>query len=171
MKDNTENERKRVRGGSNEKAIDNPENTHHRGSITVRLTSCFFLWIQLLCLCWMNNCFTCLTKFKPVKQEVSRKMILPLWWCSLVTDWLWCCPICVIMNYLGCKNPTYGSNNKLNTRVLNEASSVPIKHNIAVVIPQPIYLVLNLNIHKLNENISQIYGIFGAYQLPSWYKR
>ena len=65
----------------------------------------YFLWIQLLCLCWMNNCFTCLTKFKPVKQEVSRKMILPLWWCSLVTDWLWCCPICVIMNYLGCKNP------------------------------------------------------------------
>ena len=34
--------------------------------------------IQLLCLCLINNILTCLAKFKPVKQEVSRTVILPL---------------------------------------------------------------------------------------------
>ena len=49
-----------------------------RGSITVRLTSCFFVWIPLLWFCWMNNRFTCFVKSKPVKQEVSHAVILPL---------------------------------------------------------------------------------------------
>ena len=35
-----------------------------------------FVWIQLLCFCWMNNSFTCLVGSKPVKQEVSHKVIL-----------------------------------------------------------------------------------------------
>ena len=34
-------------------------------------------WIQLLCLCWMNNSFTSLVKSKPVKQEVRPTVILP----------------------------------------------------------------------------------------------
>ena len=34
------------------------------------------VWIQLLCLWWMNNSFTCLVKTKPVKQEVNHTVIL-----------------------------------------------------------------------------------------------
>ena len=30
----------------------------------------YFDWIQLLCLCWMSNSFTCLVKSKPLKQEI-----------------------------------------------------------------------------------------------------
>ena len=37
----------------------------------------YFVWIQLLCLCCINNSFTCLVKSKPVKQEVSHTAILP----------------------------------------------------------------------------------------------
>ena len=32
----------------------------------------YFVWIQLLCFCWISNSFTCLVKPKPVKQDVSR---------------------------------------------------------------------------------------------------
>ena len=39
-----------------------------------------FVCIQLICLCWMNNSFTCFVKSKPVKQKVSCTVILPLWW-------------------------------------------------------------------------------------------
>ena len=80
-----------------------PENTHFvRESITVQLTSSFICldsaallmlneqhiylfgwiqtsqtWYQLLCLCWMNNIFTCLVESKPVKQEFNYAVILP----------------------------------------------------------------------------------------------
>ena len=37
----------------------------------------YFVEVQLLCLCWISNCFTRLVKSKPVKQEVSRIVILP----------------------------------------------------------------------------------------------
>ena len=40
----------------------------------------YFVWILLLSLWWMNNSFHCLAKIKPVKQEVSCTVILPLWW-------------------------------------------------------------------------------------------
>ena len=46
----------------------------------------YFVWILLLCLCPMANSFTCLVTSKPVKQKVSRRVILPLpmvsvlWW-------------------------------------------------------------------------------------------
>ena len=43
------------------------ENTNLRGSITVQLTSCFFLFGFS---CLLNNSFTCFVKSKPVKQEV-----------------------------------------------------------------------------------------------------
>ena len=48
-----------------------------RGSFTVWLTSCLFFGIQLFCLCWISNRFTCSVKSKPVKQEVNRTVILP----------------------------------------------------------------------------------------------
>ena len=38
----------------------------------------WLLWIQLLCLCIIYNRFACLAKSKPVKQEVSCTVILPL---------------------------------------------------------------------------------------------
>ena len=38
----------------------------------------WLLLIQLLCLCLINNRFTCSGKSKPVKLEVSRAVILPL---------------------------------------------------------------------------------------------
>ena len=57
------------------------------GSITVRLTSCLNVQIQLLWLCWVNNRFTCSVKSKPVKQEVSHTVILPLTKCVSVL-WL-----------------------------------------------------------------------------------
>ena len=37
----------------------------------------YFVWIHLLCLCWISNSFTCLVKSKPFKQEVSYTVILP----------------------------------------------------------------------------------------------
>ena len=37
-----------------------------------------FVRIQLLCLRWMNNSFTCLVKSKTVKQVVSPTVTLPL---------------------------------------------------------------------------------------------
>ena len=37
----------------------------------------FLVCIQRLYLCWNNSRFTCLIKSKPVKQEVSRTVILP----------------------------------------------------------------------------------------------
>ena len=37
----------------------------------------YFAWIQLIFLCWINNSFTSLVKTKPVKQEVTRTVILP----------------------------------------------------------------------------------------------
>ena len=42
----------------------------------------YFVWIRLICICLTSNSFTCLVKSKPVKQEVSRIVILPspLWW-------------------------------------------------------------------------------------------
>ena len=36
-----------------------------------------FDWIHRLYLCWIGNSFPCLVKSKPVKQEVSRTVILP----------------------------------------------------------------------------------------------
>ena len=49
-----------------------------------------FVWIQLLCLCWINNNFTCLVNSKPVKQEVSCTEILPsmasVLWLNLCVD-------------------------------------------------------------------------------------
>ena len=44
------------------------------------MTKICFVWMQLLRLCWMNNNFTGFVKFKPVKQEVSRIVILPPCW-------------------------------------------------------------------------------------------
>ena len=58
--------------------LHDPENIKLRGSFTVRLTSCLFCLVRLLCLYWINNSFTCLLKSKPVKQEVSRSVILPI---------------------------------------------------------------------------------------------
>ena len=46
----------------------------------------YFIWIRLLCLCWFNNsllvwiqllCLCWLNNSKPVKQEVSRTVIVP----------------------------------------------------------------------------------------------
>ena len=37
----------------------------------------YFVWIQLLCLCWMIGSLTCLVKSKPVKQEFIHSVILP----------------------------------------------------------------------------------------------
>ena len=37
----------------------------------------YFAWIQLLCQCWISKSFTCLVKYKPVKQEVSGTVMLP----------------------------------------------------------------------------------------------
>ena len=34
--------------------------------------------IQLLCLCWINNIFTCLVESKAVNQEISCIVIFPL---------------------------------------------------------------------------------------------
>ena len=47
----------------------------------------YFVWIQLLCLCWMSNSVICLFKTNPVKQEVSCTVILPPTYgeCLLVT--------------------------------------------------------------------------------------
>ena len=56
---------------------DKADNTNLRGRITVRITPFYVVWIQLLCLCRLNSSFTCLVKFKPVKQEVSCTVILP----------------------------------------------------------------------------------------------
>ena len=36
----------------------------------------YFVLIEVLCYCWISNSFTCLVKSKPVKQEVSRTVIL-----------------------------------------------------------------------------------------------
>ena len=45
----------------------------------------FHFWIQLPCLCWNRYRFTVLVEFKPVKQEVSRTVILPLMkWVSVL---------------------------------------------------------------------------------------
>ena len=44
-----------------------------------------FVWIQLLCLCWLRISFTCLVKSKPAKQEVTRSVILP----SMVSVYGW----------------------------------------------------------------------------------
>ena len=37
----------------------------------------YFVWIQLLCFCWISNSFTCSVKSKPVKQEVSCTVLIP----------------------------------------------------------------------------------------------
>ena len=37
---------------------------------------CMAVWIQLLCMCGISNSFTCLVESKPVKQKVSRTVIL-----------------------------------------------------------------------------------------------
>ena len=37
------------------------------------------IWIQLFCVCWMDNSFTSVVKSKPVKQEVGSTVILPHW--------------------------------------------------------------------------------------------
>ena len=41
----------------------------------------FFAWIQRLCLCWMNNSFTCSVKSKPVIQSNRRSVVQ--WYFSL----------------------------------------------------------------------------------------
>ena len=55
----------------------------------------YFVWIQLLHLCWISISFTCLIESKPVKQEASRTVILPPTYgeCSLVevNDGWWLC--------------------------------------------------------------------------------
>ena len=55
-----------------------PENTHRWGKhhSLYGWSPVLQVWIQLLCLWWMNNSFTCLVKTKPVKQEVNRTVIL-----------------------------------------------------------------------------------------------
>lgn len=45
------------------------------GIITLWLTSCC---IRLLCLCWISNGFTCSFESKPVKQDVSCTVTIPL---------------------------------------------------------------------------------------------
>ena len=50
-------------------------------------TPVWIVWIQLLCLCLINNIFTCSAKSKPVKQDISHIVILPLTkWVSVL--WL-----------------------------------------------------------------------------------
>ena len=49
-----------------------------RGHFTGLLTSVFLVWVELLCLCWINNTSASFVKSKPVKQEVSHTIILPL---------------------------------------------------------------------------------------------
>ena len=66
------------------------ENTHKVGSITVRLTSCLFVWIPLLWLCCISISFICLVESKPVKQDVSLTVILPTMvsvLCSMQAKW------------------------------------------------------------------------------------
>ena len=46
-----------------------------------------FVWIQLLCLCGICNIFNCLVESKPIKQEVSCTVMLPL---SKEVNVLWC---------------------------------------------------------------------------------
>ena len=51
-----------------------------------------FIWIQLLCLCWIRNRFTCLVNSKSIKQVVSHEVKLP------ITNWvfsgcIYCCSI------------------------------------------------------------------------------
>ena len=59
--------------------LDRPEITHLlcQGSITVWLTSCFFL-IGFSCFDWAAELVTCLVDYKQVKREVSCTAILPL---------------------------------------------------------------------------------------------
>ena len=49
----------------------------------------YLVWIQLLCLCWINNSFTCLVKSKAVKQEVSRTVVLPPMYSDLYFALIW----------------------------------------------------------------------------------
>ena len=54
----------------------------------------YFVWAQLLCLCWISISFTSLVEFNPVKQEVNCTMILPLKLVFsgsyfLLSIWLW----------------------------------------------------------------------------------
>ena len=44
--------------------------------------------IQLICLWWIETVFTCLVKSKPVKQEVSRIVILPLNYGECSLTWI-----------------------------------------------------------------------------------
>ena len=55
------------------------QRTHiHRGHITVpRWHPVYFVLIKLFGLCWISESFTSLVESKPVKQEVSRTVILP----------------------------------------------------------------------------------------------
>ena len=52
-----------------------------RGSISIWLTSCLTSLYSAALLTFNQQQITCTVKSKPVKQEVSRKVILP---CSLV---------------------------------------------------------------------------------------
>ena len=61
------------------------ENTNLRESLTVQLSSCLFC-LDLAALneqqrrVWQKfYLISCLVKYKPVKQEVSGTVILPLW--------------------------------------------------------------------------------------------
>ena len=54
------------------------DNTHHRWEVSLYgWPPVYFVCIQLLCSCCINNSFTCLSKSKPVKQEVSGTVIIP----------------------------------------------------------------------------------------------
>ena len=60
--------------------------------------SILFVWFHLICLCWMNNRFTCLVKSKPVQQEVCCTVILPpivsVLWTIARTSFFTCAPTC-----------------------------------------------------------------------------
>ena len=57
------------------------EKTNFRGSSPYGWPPVYFVKIQLLCLCWMNNSFACLVNSEPVKQEVGHMVsVLWPWW-------------------------------------------------------------------------------------------
>ena len=53
------------------------DNLHCKGKYQCTADLLFYLH-QFSCFAWMNNIFTCLFESKPVKQEVSQTVILPL---------------------------------------------------------------------------------------------
>ena len=67
-------------------------NTNLRGSSLNSWPPAYFVWILLLCSCWICNSFTCWIESKPFKQEVNCRVIFPPYGeCSLghQLKWLW----------------------------------------------------------------------------------